>query len=308
MEFAKLHGLGNDFLVAPLDRSKDPERSLSSLAVDICDRHLGVGADGIVFYEPTVGDPDAEISALIFNADGSKAEMSGNGIRCLAAFLLFSGAYSSKILRIRTVSGIKVFTLKDRKHNTFTFESSMGHPITEPKLVPVHLDSSSTPIVSHALAVGSEVVRVTICSMGNPHCSTFWQDLEHAPVDALGAQLERHAIFPNRTNVEFIQVMDRHRIRVKFWERGVGRTMASGTGGSAAAVASILNGFAESPITIETELGELIAAWDFQSELMLTGPAEFICKGTYATRPPKRQDIEDISRVLHPLSGAEISA
>jgi diaminopimelate epimerase len=287
MEFAKLHGLGNDFLVASLCRDEGSDRSLGSLAVEICNRHLGVGADGIVFYEPTVKDADAEISALIFNADGSKAEMSGNGIRCLAAFLLFSGLYSSKVLRIRTVSGIKVFTLNDKKENTYIFESSMGHPITEPKLVPARIYSSSTPVVNHPLPVGSEVVGVTICSMGNPHCSTFWQDLEHAPVDTLGPQLEGHAAFPNRTNVEFIQVVDRHRIRVKFWERGVGRTLASGTGGSAAAVASILNGFAESPITIETELGNLVAAWDLKGELMLTGPAEFICKGTYAARPQK---------------------
>jgi diaminopimelate epimerase len=284
MEFAKLHGLGNDFLVSSLSRTGGADRSLASLAVDICDRHLGVGADGIVFYEPTVGDSDAEISALIFNADGSKAEMSGNGIRCLAAFLLLSGQFSATVLRIRTVSGIKIFSLKDKTGNVYVFDSSMGRPITEPKLVPVRLDSAPSPIVNHALAVGSEVVRVTICSMGNPHCSTFWQDLEHAPVDALGPQLERHVAFPNRTNVEFIQVMDRHRIRVKFWERGVGRTLASGTGGSAAATASILNGFAESPITIETELGNLVAVWDLQGELMLTGPAEFICKGTYATR------------------------
>jgi diaminopimelate epimerase len=285
MEFAKLHGLGNDYIVVSLSSTVGLDRSLSSLAVDICDRHLGVGSDGIIYYEPTVGDPDAEVSALIYNVDGSKGEMSGNGIRCLAAYLLFSGLYSSKVLRIRTVSGIKVFTLKDKKENTYIFESSMGRPITEPKLVPVRLDSAIYPIVNHALTVGSEVVRVTICSMGNPHCSTFWQDLDQAPVDTLGPQLERHAVFPNRTNVEFIQVMDKHRIRVKFWERGVGRTLASGTGGSGAAVASILNGFAESPITIETELGNLLAAWDLKGELMLTGPAEFICKGTYAPRP-----------------------
>jgi diaminopimelate epimerase len=284
MEFAKLHGLGNDFLVSSLSSTEGSGKSLSALAVDICDRHLGVGADGIVFYEPTVRDPDAEISALIFNADGSKAEMSGNGIRCLATFLLYSGVFSQTVLRIRTVSGIKVFSLIDKKGDVYIFESSMGRPITEPKLVPVSLDSAPAPIINHQLAVGDEIVRVTVCSMGNPHCSTFWQDLECAPVDDLGPKLERHAAFPNRTNVEFIQVMDRHRIRVKFWERGVGRTFASGTGGSAAATASILNGFTESPVTIETELGNLVAVWDLQGELMLTGSAEFICGGTYAIR------------------------
>jgi diaminopimelate epimerase len=284
MDFAKLHGLGNDFLVAQANKADGTKISLASLATDICDRHRGVGADGIIFYEPTVGDPEAEISALIFNADGSKAEMSGNGIRCLAAFLHYAGFYSSSVLRIRTVSGVKRFSLKEKRDCVYIFESSMGRPITDPILVPARLDSASVPIINRTMSVGSGAVQITVCSMGNPHCSTFWQDLENAPIDVLGPQLEGHSAFPNRTNVEFIQVLDRHKILVKFWERGVGRTLASGTGGSAAAVASILNGFAESPLTVQTELGNLFVVWNQQDELLLTGSAEFICSGVYVER------------------------
>ncbi len=118
-------------------------------------------------------------------------------------------------------------------------------------------------------------------SMGNPHCSTFWQELAKAPFEVLGPLLENHASFPNRTNVEFVQVLERHRVRVRFWERGVGHTFSSGTGSSAAAVAAVLNGFCESPITVETELGTLFIQWKPGEELFVTGPAEFICRGEY---------------------------
>jgi diaminopimelate epimerase len=115
--------------------------------------------------------------------------------------------------------------------------------------------------------------------MGNPHCSTFWPDLQTAPIDTLGPALEKHRIFPRRANVEFIQVLDRHRLRVRFWERGVGRTHASGTGSSAAAVASLLHDFTETPVTVETEMGSLLVHWEAGEQLYLTGPAEFICRG-----------------------------
>lgn len=281
MEFAKLHGLGNDFLVGNASEAGGPQRSLAALARKICDRHLGVGADGILYYQPTVGDRDAEFSTLIFNADGSRAEMSGNGVRCLAAFLYHTGQVSAKAVRIRTVAGVRTLTLKDQLGKVYTFEGSFGQPITDPLRIPGRFGGQSGPIVNFPLAVGSETVRISASSMGNPHCSTFWPELESAPVESLGPALENHASFPNRANVEFIQVVDRHRVRVRFWERGVGRTLASGTGSAAAVVAAILNDFAESPVTVETELGSLLVNWSPPAELFVTGPAEFICSGSY---------------------------
>ena len=280
MEFAKLHALGNDFLVMNVAGAAYAQ-ALASHARQICDRHCGVGADGILYYQPTIGDPESDFSALIFNADGSKAEMSGNGVRCLAAFLHQSGQSRQSTVRIRTVSGIKRLTLHGNDGETYTFETSMGTPITDPVRIPARLAGLPGPVVRYPLEVGSEVVKVTLCSMGNPHCSTFWPDLDSAPIDRLGALLERHDIFPNRTNVEFIQVVDRHQLRTRFWERGVGRTLASGTGSSAAAVAAILSDLAESPVTVLTELGALLVSWENEGEVLLTGPAEFICTGRY---------------------------
>jgi diaminopimelate epimerase len=160
----------------------------------------------------------------------------------------------------------------------------MGKPTTDPSQIPCLLASGPAPIVDFPLTVGPERVRVTVSSMGHPHCSTFWPDVSRAPFETLGPILERHGGFPNRTNVEFVQVLDRHRLRVRFWERGVGHTFASGTGGCGASVAAILNNLAESPITIETELGSLLVRWNPGEELFLTGPAEFICRGQYALR------------------------
>jgi diaminopimelate epimerase len=281
MEFAKLHALGNDFLVARVGKTEGPPKSLIPLARQLCDRHCGIGADGIIFYQPTVGDREADLSSLIFNADGSRAEMSGNGLRCLAAFLHRSGQHSSPTLRIRTVSGIKTLVLQGQEGKVYTFESSLGQPILDPRRVPSLLAPGPQPVLNFPLSAGSESIAVSICSMGNPHCCTFWPDVVLAPVDRLGPLLENNGGFPNRTNVEFIQVLDRHRIRVRFWERGVGRTLASGTGSAAAAVAAILNKLADNPVTVETKLGAMLVRWEPGEDLLLTGPAEFICSGKY---------------------------
>jgi diaminopimelate epimerase len=281
MEFAKLHGLGNDFLVIRVGDAGGVQRTLSSLSTALCHRHLGVGADGVVYYQPTIGDPEADVSALIFNADGSRAEMSGNGLRCLVAYLCLSGQHQAAELRVRTVAGVKTLTLKERSGKVLTFETSMGCPITEPERIPMRPGPASGPVIDWPLTVGIDTVSITASSMGNPHCSTFWPDVAKAPLDTLGPLLERHSAFPNRTNVEFIQVIEPHRIRVRFWERGVGHTMCSGTGSSGAAVASILRKEAVSPVTVETELGSLLVRWDPPGELYLTGPAEFICSGSY---------------------------
>ncbi len=282
MDFAKLHGLGNDFLIVRVGEAGGIQHPLPVVARAICDRHVGVGADGVVYYQPTIGDREADFSALIFNADGSKAEMSGNGVRCLAAYLCRSGQHQSNLLRIRTDSGVKGLKLQAHDAKVFTFEMSMGHPITEPSKIPLRPGPAVGPVVDWPLSVSGDTVLVTATSMGNPHCSTFWPDVGQAPVQELGPLLESHPAFPNRTNVEFIQVLDSHTLRVRFWERGVGPTLCSGTGSSAAAVASVLRKQAESPVTVETEMGTLLVRWNPPGELLLTGPAEFICSGVYA--------------------------
>lgn len=281
LEFAKLHSLGNDFLIVRTGEAGNVPPSLGALAVALCDRHRGVGADGVVFYQPTISDNEAEVSAIIVNADGSRAEVSGNGLRCLAAYLDATATHAVETLRIRTVVGVRTYRLRDVKAGVYTYESCMGRPVLDPSLVPTLLGSSPEPVLDHPLEIGTGVVPVTVCSLGNPHCSTFWPDVIQAPVEAIGPLLERHQAFPRRTNVEFVQVLDRHSLRVRFWERGVGPTMSSGTGVSAAAVASILRGSVESPVTAYTEAGSMSVAWQPGEDLFLLGPAEYICRGSY---------------------------
>lgn len=278
VEFAKLHGLGNDFLV--LKAGSVQPAHLPYLATKICDRHRGAGADGILVYDRTVEDPESDFRLVIFNADGSRAEMSGNGVRCLAAFLHYTGEFAGETMRIRTDAGIRRLQLQKRDGNVFVFRSSLGQPITEPGRIPAMVPGPG-PVLAHPLEAAGETVNVSLSSLGNPHCSIFYPDLNLAPVDRLGPVLERHPCFPNRTNVEFIHVVNPHHIKVVFWERGVGRTMASGTGSSGAAVAAILNGFARTPVTVETEIGNLVVEWEPGGELFLTGPAEMICSGDY---------------------------
>jgi diaminopimelate epimerase len=280
LDFVKLHALGNDFLIMRTGEAADLPGCLGPLAQRLCCRHLGIGADGVVFYQPTVSDPEADVSALIYNADGSKAEVSGNGLRCLAACLQARGLFSGRILRIRTVSGIKQFELKSVRGSEYVYDSRIGMPILEPERIPALIGDARKPILDYPLEVNHETVRVTVLSLGNPHCTTFWQDLEAAPTDRMGPLLESHSAFPRKTNVEFVQVLERHSIRVRFWERGVGRTLASGTGGSAAAIASLLLGYCGSPVTVFTELGSMSVAWHPGEEVRLSGPAEIICYGT----------------------------
>ncbi len=279
MDFAKLHALGNDFLVVNPGETGVERGWFADAARRLCDRHRGIGADGVVFYQPTQGDAAAEYSVLIFNADGSRAEMSGNGVRCVAAFLVHTGRHTGLSLGIRTVSGIKRLEFEQRENLTYRFRCSMGEPVTDPAKIPVNIPGATGPLLDYPLQVGLLTVPASFCSMGNPHCSTFWPDVSEAPFAELGPLLETHAVFPRKTNVEFIQVLDRHRIRVRFWERGVGPTLCSGTGSSAAAAASILKGLAERPVRVETELGFLDVYWKSGEELFLTGPAEFICSG-----------------------------
>jgi diaminopimelate epimerase len=281
LEFAKLHSLGNDFLIVRTGEPGDLPSPLGALAVGLCDRHRGVGADGVVFYQPTISDSEAETAAIIINADGSRAEVSGNGLRCLAAHLNATGAHPGETLRIRTVVGIRTYSLKDVRNGVYTYESRMGRPILDPSLVPAQLGGSPGPVLDYPLVTSTGVIPVSVCSLGNPHCSTFWPDLSQVPVEAIGPAIEHHQAFPRRTNVEFVQVLDGHSLRVRFWERGVGLTMSSGTGVSAATVAAILHGFVESPVNVYTESGSMSVAWRPGEDLFLVGPAEFICRGSY---------------------------
>jgi diaminopimelate epimerase len=290
--FHKLHALGNDFIVwsGTMAPTGDEPKSgrlkkrfttalLRKLARAICDRHKGIGADGFLLVQPG-RKTDSDAAVRFFNADGSEAEMSGNGIRCVGAVLMGSGDYKAP-LRLRTLAGVKVLETATQQGAQWKFRVRMGHPILAPEAVPFAGTGVSEPVVGYPLATRRGKYRVTVTSMGNPHCSLFVEDFNQIEWPAIGREIEVHPLFPNRTNVEFVRVVSRRQIQVRFWERGVGITASSGTGSCAASVACILNGFASRKVQVKTIAGDLDVEWPEDSEVTLTGPAVKIAEGTY---------------------------
>jgi diaminopimelate epimerase len=258
--FTKAHGARNDFLLSWVQQV--PLEDYSQAAVAICDRHIGVGADGWLI----VGR-DAEMPWIrLFNSDGSEPELSGNGTRCAAAFLIDAGAATDEV-RIRTGAGVKQLKLIQRDGNEFMFEMNMGKPEVKPQDLRYPLQ----------LADGS--VDATILYVGNPQCAVFVPDFS-LDWRKIGAEIERHPHFPNRTNVSFITAVDKHTIDVRFFERGVGETMSSGTGSTGAAVAAILRDIVTSPVRVLTPAGPLELRWDSE-DVHMVGPAEIIAGGEF---------------------------
>ena len=280
MYFSKLEGLGNDFLVVSADATEG--RSLFGLSQQICDRHYGIGADGLLIYSQEDPASGADFKMRIFNADGGEAELSGNGLRCLAAFLFAESLAENSVVRIATLAGLKVLRLTDSSPPEYRFEVDMGEPILERSRIAFKPSSEPASLIAFPLPVGGEVHSVTISSMGNPHCSLFVNQFSDVDWEHLGNQIESHLFFPDRTNVEFIRVRSRNEIEVRFWERGVGKTFSSGTGSCAAMVASVMNGRTDRRVKIQTLGGSLEIEWRDDNRLQLRGPARWICSGEYA--------------------------
>jgi diaminopimelate epimerase len=274
--FAKFHGLGNDFLVV---QGRGLPRALPGFTRSILSRNTGVGADGlVVVLPPRSKKHDARVR--FFNADGSEAEMSGNGIRCAGAFLVGR----KRALRIETRAGVKSLETVQAEEGKWTFRVGMGAPILEPAKIPFKAADVSAPVLGFPLRTHGGVWPVTVTSMGNPHGTVFVADYARIDWASLGRTIETHKLFPNRTNVEFVKLISKNEIEVRFWERGVGHTMSSGTGSCAAAVASILHGFTGREVRVRTEAGLLEVAWPEKGEISLTGPVELVGQGTYFYR------------------------
>jgi diaminopimelate epimerase len=279
MRFSKLEGLGNDFIV--VNGRELREESYSDLTKGICDRHYGIGADGLILFEPSPSPDKPHFVMRIFNADGGEAELSGNGLRCLAAHLFYYRIHCADELEIQTLAGVKRVRLTRSSPPEYFFEVQMGEPILDPPHIPFHPVTEPPSLVGCELAVGEEVYSVTITSIGNPHCSIFCDDFASKDLEYLGSRIETHPSFPKRTNVEFIKVKSRREIQVRFWERGVGKTKASGTGSCAAVVASVLNGYTDRGVEVQTLGGCLKVHWRPDNSLALQGPARIICDGDY---------------------------
>ena len=274
MRFTKAHGLGNDFILVA---QGDAPRDVSAWARRLCDRHLGIGGDGVVLHAPEADG----VRFRLVNADGLVGEISGNGLRCLAALALREGLAAARHV-VHTVVGPKAVEVTRVGAWVYRIVSDLGRPALGSRDVPVALDPPIDRVVDHPLEAAGRTVRVTATSMGNPHCAVFGEGVaDDALLTSLGPALERHPFFPQRTNVEFIQVLTRGEIRVRFWERGVGYTMASGTGSASAVVAAIITGRCDRRVRAVCDGGTLEVEWPEGGSLKQTGEAELLFDGDW---------------------------
>jgi diaminopimelate epimerase len=276
LEFTKMHGAGNDFVV--LDGVAEALPPIEPLARAICDRRFGIGCDQLLVVRPS---QSADFRMDIYNPDGSRAEMCANGIRAFYKFVRARGHTAKDELSVETLKGI----VRPRGVAGGLVRVDMGLPFLAPAKIPTTLSAGGDgPVIDVPLDVDGRRLTVSSVGIGNPHCVLFVDDVETAPIETLGPRLEHHAAFPNRTNVEFVQVVDRTRLRQRTWERGVGETLACGSGACAVAVASILRGVVEPDVRIALRGGELRLEWAGSpgAHIFMTGPAVEVFTGRIA--------------------------
>jgi len=270
MRFTKMHGLGNDFIV--LDWRKNGVSNIGRLIKRISDRRFGIGFDQALVLRDS---KTADFRMDIYNSDGARVEMCGNGVRCLASYIWARGLSRKPRLEIETLAGI---IRPERKGKLVRVD--MGEPVLDGRLIPAGMDGL---IKDHPLSALDREFRVTCVSMGNPHCVIFVDDVDSFPVGKYGPVMETHAFFPKKANVEFVQVLGPRRIKMRAWERGSGETPACGTGASASAVASHLLGFTGRDVSVVLKGGVLEIEWARDGHIYMTGPAEEVFEGTLET-------------------------
>ncbi|MBW4618703.1 MAG: diaminopimelate epimerase [Cyanosarcina radialis HA8281-LM2] len=280
IEFTKYHGLGNDFI--SIDNRSSSEPCITpQQAIWLCDRHFGIGADGVIFV--LLGQNDNDYTMRIFNSDGSEPEMCGNGIRCLAQFVAeLEGDKAKTEYRIHTLAGTIIPKLQPNGRVTV----DMGMPRLTAAEIPTTLTAGEEKAIDLPITVADATWQVTCVSMGNPHCITFVKDVAVIPLETLGPQFENHPSFPLRTNTEFIEVVRSNYLKMRVWERGAGATLACGTGACAAVVAGVLTGKCDRVCTVELPGGCLEIEWSpTDGRVYMTGPAERVFAGSISSLP-----------------------
>lgn len=282
LNFTKMEGLGNDYVY--VNCFKERVENPSELAVRVSDRHFGIGSDGLILIKPS---DKADFTMDMYNADGSRSEMCGNGIRCVGKYVYDYGLTDKTDISIETLAGIKYLNLKvvreaaDDRGRVALVTVNMGEPIFAPSDVPVAVDEEIDMVRDYPVSIGGENYNLTCISMGNPHCVAFVDDVDSFPIEEIGPKFENDKMFPNRVNAEFVQVVSRTYAKMRVWERGSGETLACGTGTCASVVACILNGKTDDEVTVKLLGGELIIRWDRESNLVyMTGPATVVFDGT----------------------------
>ena len=275
MKFTKMQGLGNDYVYVNCVEKK--MENASQIAIAVSGRHYGIGSDGLILINSSeVADFEMEM----YNADGSRGEMCGNGIRCVGKYVYDYGLTDKTHITIETLAGIKYLDLQVEDGKVKQVRVNMGSPLLRPEEIPIALEGER--VIDVPISINDIVYRMTGVGMGNPHTVVFLDDIEQMKIEEIGPKFENHGYFPNRVNTEFVKVIDRTHVKMRVWERGSGETLACGTGACAVAVACILNGLTEEDVTVSLLGGDLQIQWERKENIVyMTGPAEVVFDGEW---------------------------
>lgn len=275
MKFTKMHGCGNDYIYIDGAKEHISQEEKPDFVRRVSDRHFGIGGDGVIFINPS---DEADFEMEMYNADGSRAEMCGNGIRCVAKFVYDKGLTNKTDISVISCGKIKYLQLFLKDNKVDTVRVNMGAPELIAANVPVVCDKERA--VDEPITVQGTEYKMTCVSMGNPHAVVFMENVTDLEIEKIGPYFENHERFPKRTNTEFVKVIDRNTVQMRVWERGTGETLACGTGCCATVVACILNGLTDDTVTVKLLGGELEITWDREADLVyMTGPATTVFEG-----------------------------
>ena len=283
IKFTKMEGLGNDYIY--VDCTKNDLNNASEVAKMISDRHFGIGSDGLILIKKS---EKADFKMQMYNSDGTEAEMCGNGIRCVGKYVFDKGLTQKTTLKIETLSGIKTLKLNVEDGKVKTVKVDMGEPILDYKLIPainVEEHKSKDKIKFYKVNIDKSLNELTCVSMGNPHAINYINDVKDVKISKYGPAIEKDEHFPNKINVEFIEIVDKNNIKMRVWERGTGETLACGTGACASVVASVLNGYINREVNVELLGGNLNIEWNKEdNHVYMTGPATEVFEGEFDER------------------------
>ena len=283
-KFTKMQGCGNDYIYVNGFTGKIPQEEKTELVRHISDRHFGIGGDGVIFINPSL---EADFEMEMYNADGSRAEMCGNGIRCVAKYVYDKGLTDKTDISVISCGQIKYLQLFLKEGRVDTVRVNMGAPELRPERIPVTVAEAGMTleqerIVNAPIIVQGKEYKMTCVSMGNPHAVIFLEDVTNLEIEQIGPYFENHERFPKRINTEFVKVLDKKTVQMRVWERGTGETLACGTGCCATVVACILNGLTDEKVTVKLLGGEIEIEWDREANLVyMTGPAVTVFEGEY---------------------------
>ncbi len=279
MRFTKMHGCGNDYIyVNGMEERIEPDKK-PEIVRRMSDRHFGVGGDGVIFINPSDA---ADFEMEMWNADGTRGEMCGNGIRCVAKYVYDKGLTDQTKISIVSGGQIKYLELEAEGGKMLTARVNMGSPVLTPAEIPVVMPENAENAIDAEIEVDGETYNMTCVSMGNPHAVIFVEDVSGLDLERTGPLFENHERFHRRVNTEFVKVLDRNHVEMRVWERGSGETLACGTGSCATVVACVLNGLTDNRVTVKLLGGELLIEWDREANVIyMTGPASTVFEGEY---------------------------